>query len=216
MQNNRIPLIIGAAVVGIVGLGVVWWLASPLFINRTVDEEFPAGEVEIEVPEVVIEDGSLVSPTQEEIEQMSDEERAATEAAVQEAAEDMPDQNVEEDMMEEEPVVVARGEFQGASPRYQGSGTATIYRLADGSHVLRLENFNVTNGPDLHVYLSGVSQPATQADVMASPSIDLGPLKGNQGNQNYEIPIDFDVENVQSVTIYCVPFHVLFSFAPLS
>ena len=43
----------------------------------------------------------------------------------------------------------------------------------------------------------------------------LGSLKGNVGNQNYEIPADADVNALFSVVIYCSPFHVVFSVAPL-
>jgi hypothetical protein len=45
--------------------------------------------------------------------------------------------------------------------------------------------------------------------------VDLGSLKGNIGDQNYEIPADVDASQFGSVVIYCVPVHVLFSIAPL-
>jgi hypothetical protein len=46
-------------------------------------------------------------------------------------------------------------------------------------------------------------------------SIDLGKLKGNLGDQNYEIPLDVNPADYQSVVIYCQPFHVVFSVAQL-
>ena len=42
-----------------------------------------------------------------------------------------------------------------------------------------------------------------------------GSLKGNIGNQNYEIPVNVDVTGYGSVVIYCAPFHVIFATAPL-
>jgi len=89
-----------------------------------------------------------------------------------------------------------------------GSGTATIYQLDDGSHVLRLEDFEVTNGPDLHVFL-------IPQDGSMDGSVDLGSLKGNIGDQNYELPVGVDITQFGSVMIYCVPFSVTFATAAL-
>ena len=112
-------------------------------------------------------------------------------------------------------VIVLEGEFAGADSFHQGSGSARVYALADGSHVLRFEGFEVTNGPDLHVLLSGHPNPASREEVMQS-YIDLGKLKGNLGDQNYELPAGTNVAGYQSVVIYCQPFHVLFASASLS
>jgi hypothetical protein len=112
-------------------------------------------------------------------------------------------------------LVLSKGTFQGADRFHQGSGEATIYRAPDGSHLLRLENFQVTNGPELHVILSPNPAPESRDDVHQPGYLDLGSLKGNVGNQNYEIPADVDVSALSSVVIYCSPFHVVFSIAPL-
>jgi len=55
----------------------------------------------------------------------------------------------------------------------------------DGANVLRLEDLIVTNGPDLYVYLS--------TDKSASDIVNLGRLKANIGNQNYQIPEGIDM-----------------------
>ena len=107
------------------------------------------------------------------------------------------------------------GEFMDADSIHKGSGTAIIYRGPDGSLLLRLENFSVTNGPDLHVYLSPHPNPTRGGQVRTAGSVDLGELKGNRGNQNYPIPAGVDVSTVNSVVIYCKPFSVVFSVAPL-
>jgi hypothetical protein len=100
----------------------------------------------------------------------------------------------------------------GADSFHQGSGQATIYQLPEGGHVLRFEEFDVTNGPDLHVILVKNPSPVSSADV-GDDYIDLGSLKGNIGNQNYDIPAGVDLSQYQSVVIYCVPFHVVFATA---
>ena len=95
------------------------------------------------------------------------------------------------------------------------SSNATIYRGSDDSLLLRLEDFQVTNGPNLHVLLSPHEDPTTQSQVKLTGYADLGQLKGNIGNQNYPIPEDVDVDAQGSVIIYCVPFQVIFSVASL-
>ena len=85
----------------------------------------------------------------------------------------------------------------------------------DGSHLLRLEDLDVTNGPDLHVILSPDPNPKKRDTVKIPGYVDLGKLKGNKGNQHRPIPADVDVTIQGSVVIYCAPFHVIFSVAPL-
>ena len=107
------------------------------------------------------------------------------------------------------------GSLRDQDAFHKGSGEATIYRGPDGSHLLRLENLDVTNGPDLHVILSPNRDPKNQGDVKTTGYVDLGKLKGNKGNQNYPISDDVDIAIQGSVVIYCKPFHVIFSVATL-
>ena len=113
------------------------------------------------------------------------------------------------------PVMLKSGDFHDVDNFHRGSGVATIYRGPDGSHLLRLEDLDVTNGPDLHVILSPHPDPERRGEVKEPGYVDLGKLKGNRGDQNYPIPADVDVTAQRSVVIYCKPFHVLFSVAPL-
>jgi hypothetical protein len=126
---------------------------------------------------------------------------------VLEAAADMPDTQVIEDMpdMPADPIIIAQGTIVGVDAIHQGTGIATIYELPDSSTVLRFEEFEVTNGPDLHVFL-------VQGETMDG-SIDLGSLKGNLGDQNYDIPNGADISQFTGISIYCVPFHVTFATA---
>ena len=91
---------------------------------------------------------------------------------------------------------------------HDAQGDAYTIPLENGSNVLRLENFKSTNGPDLYVYLS--------TDKHASEFINLGELKANSGNQNYQIPDDVDLEKYNQVLIWCKAFGVLFGNAELS
>ena len=109
-------------------------------------------------------------------------------------------------------VSLKTGSFRDEDRLHKGSGQATLYRLEDLSHVLRLEDLNVTNGPDLHVLLM-VDPEGRDKD---RGYLDLGKLKGNIGNQNYPVPDGIDISEYNAVMIYCEPFHVIFSTAPLN
>jgi hypothetical protein len=87
-------------------------------------------------------------------------------------------------------------------------GVAKVVNLADGKTFLRLENLKATNGPDLYVYLS--------TDKGVSDFVNLGRLKGNIGNQNYEIPAGTDLAKYDTVLIWCKAFSTLFGSAKLS
>lgn len=114
-----------------------------------------------------------------------------------------------------EPAAIKHGAFHDADDVHHGSGTATIYALPDGSHVLRLDDLDVTNGPDLFVVVSPHPDPTNGDELHAEGYATLEGLKGNKGSQNYTIPADLDVAVQQSVAIYCRAFGVLFAVAPL-
>lgn len=186
------PLLMGAIiVVGIIGIAAAWWLGSPLFINTRVDEAFP----------IVATQAVSSSPTQ-----------AATAITSAEVV-NPPATAIAADT---QPLSISAGQFRDGDSFHKGSGDAALYQLEDGSFILRFENFNVTNGPDLHVYLAKNADPVTTDDVNNSGYLDLGSLKGNQGAQNYMIPAGTDISQYKSVVIYCQPFHVVFSVAPLA
>jgi cytoskeletal protein RodZ len=114
-----------------------------------------------------------------------------------------------------EPVALSSGSFTFIDNLHWAEGTATIYQLADGGRVLRLEPFTAQNGPDLFVGLSGHPMPRSSAEAHDSGYVELERLKANQGNQNYAIPADLDLSAFQSVVIYCKAFSVVFSTAEL-
>ena len=112
--------------------------------------------------------------------------------------------------------VIARGDFQGADSVHQGRGQATLFSGTDGARLLRLSDFEVTNGPDLEVWLSAHPDPEKSADVSGNDWLALGQLKGNIGDQAYSVPADADISTYISVVIWCEQFGVLFSPAALT
>lgn len=110
--------------------------------------------------------------------------------------------------------LLASGQFYPME--HEGEGTASIYRLEDGSLILRFEDFYVLNGPDLHVYLTSANPIPATVGADLPDFLDLGPLKGNQGDQNYTLSPDLDIARYVSVVIWCVPFKVPFSGATVS
>jgi hypothetical protein len=105
-------------------------------------------------------------------------------------------------------VRLASGEFR--SVEHASSGRATVVRAADGRRLLTLTDFDTSAGPDLRVRLA----PGDTADGEADDHVDLGALKGNRGNQQYELPRGFDPSG-HSVVIWCRAFSVAFAAAHL-
>lgn len=111
-------------------------------------------------------------------------------------------------MMDDAMTKELSGGFQSAGDGiHNASGKATVLYPEDGSAVLRFENFRVTNGPDLYVYLS--------TDKGASDYVDLGELKANSGNQNYDLPEGVDLSKYDNIVIWCKAFSVYFGGAEL-
>jgi len=108
---------------------------------------------------------------------------------------------------------LATGSFRSLA--HETMGTATIHRLADGKRLLRLTNFKTSNGPDVHVYLVAAKDVPDNATVKKAGFLDLGSIKGNEGDQNYEVPADTDLNKYQAVTIWCARFNVNFATASL-
>jgi hypothetical protein len=112
----------------------------------------------------------------------------------------------------EEPAELARGEF--VSRDHGTSGVARVLELADGRRVLRLEGLDTDNGPDLYVYLSANAAGGDEGAFDDDP-LDLGRLKGNKGDQNYDIPSDADLGAFRAVVIWCDRFDSAFGAADL-
>jgi pentapeptide MXKDX repeat protein len=107
------------------------------------------------------------------------------------------------------------GKFHGKV--HATSGRATVYQEADGKLVLRLTNFKTSNGPDVHVILVATKDAMDDANFLKdnTEKVELGKLKGNEGDQNYEIPAGTDLTKFRTVSIYCERFNANFGAAPL-
>lgn len=176
------------------------------------DEPQPERELPAETQEKIdemVEKGLMTLMTDEE-------KRAMNEEAVSMMADtEVSAPSAEVKMLSEaemkEKFVSRQGMFTEIDLIHKGSGLALIYpETADGP-ILRLENFNVTRGPDLYVYLSRNADVKSSADLGSYH--DLGPLKSSKGNQNYQLPSNH--EGFKSVVIWCKAFGVLFSSATL-
>ena len=189
-MRRRMWWIVAALV--IVGAPIAWYLGSPLFISKTVSEEFPMSKG-AEVPEGM---------TRQQVEEtmMKASKQSAT------AAEPTPGGPTPA-------TALLRGTFVGADNFHQGEGTATVYRVGKDL-ILRLDPFTVTNGPDLHVILTKHPAPKSRADVKEG-YIEVAKLKGNVGTQNYTLLQDVRLDDYRAVVIYCKPFHVVFAVATL-
>jgi hypothetical protein len=112
------------------------------------------------------------------------------------------------------PTIVSSGQFH--SNAHETEGMATIYRLDDGRLVLRLTEFATSNGPDVQVYLVAANDVTRNETVTKAGFVNLGPMKGNIGDQNYDVPADLDLGQYRAVSIWCRRFSVNFGTAPLS
>jgi hypothetical protein len=160
---NKRNIIIAAGLFVLVGL---WYAFRPelLFVNKTVNEEFPGGP------------------------QMASVGKG--------------------------PMEITKGNFKALA--HETKGLASIYQLADGKRTLRLTDFETSNGPDVHVYLTAAQVEKGNDAIKESGFVDLGSMKGNKGDQNYDIPADADLNKYKNVTIWCARFGVNFATAALT
>jgi Electron transfer DM13 len=210
--------IISAIVIIIVGAGASYFV-SPLFISTEVNEPLPTGAVQSDSFQ------RFIAMNEEEkmqaAKQMSSQDRdeiMSSAARINKSIDEPMDQTLLQQPQQPQNTTstantvqntLRTGSFAGAGDGiHNAGGNAKVIPLQDGSNILRLENLQVTNGPDLYVYLA--------TDKSASDFVSLGKLKANNGNQNYEIPSETDLSKYATVLIWCRPFSVLFGSAELS
>jgi len=192
-------------IAAIVIVGVT--LASPLFYDTEINEALP---VELEK----IQQGL----TFDKFATMNDDDRQLVVDKMPEKVKEMVMvkaqtviTTVSEEMDEMKPdspessvEILKTGSFEGLAGHY-ADGTAKIIKVGDLTY-LRFENFEVTNGPDLRVYLT------SEGDV--KNGLHLEKLKGSKGDQNYLLE-NIDLQMYDTVIIYCQPFGVYFGEAQL-
>jgi hypothetical protein len=108
---------------------------------------------------------------------------------------------------------LGRGRFE--SLEHGTTGIAIVYRSSDGERVLRLDELDTSNGPDLRVILA--SAPVSgDAGVWGDDYVEVARLKGNVGSQNYVLPDDVDLARYGRVVIWCDRFDVGFGVADVA
>ena len=214
LWRHKLPVaIVGMPLLALTGF-ITWDLGSPLFTNKTVEEEFPFAFSAVVPPDMEREDVEKIMAGIAKIDQEDVREAMPEEILLRTKADEAPSgQTPEQVATQPTAVKLKTGNFTDQDSFHKGSGQATIYLGTDGSYLLRLEDLRVTNGPDLHVFLTPHRDPGSRGDVKAPGHVDLGKLKGNRGNQNYPIPDDVDIDAQRSIVIYCKPFSVIFSVA---
>jgi hypothetical protein len=215
-MNKRYKVAVIVTIVAIIVGAGAFYLVSPLFISTQVNDPLPTGTEQSEPYQRFIsmsEDEKMQAARQ-----MNAEERdgiMSSAAQVNNSINEPMNQTlVKEDQQRipnatTMPNEIRTGSFVGVGDGiHNAEGTTKVFLLQDGNSILRLENLHVTNGPDLYVYLS--------PDKSASDFVNIGKLKANNGNQNYEIPTGTDLSKYNTVLIWCRPFSVLFGSAELS
>jgi hypothetical protein len=180
MLRARVTPVVRVLVLLLPFAAVSWWLLSPFFLDDVVDDDF----------KTTIADATPQDP-------------AAAPAAPGQGASGTPTTTR---MPPEGPVLRGAGQFVGLAG-HDGTGDAGFFVLGDGTHVLRFENFDIQNGPDLRLY---VVPGADQTDP-GSEALYLGELRGNVGDQTYDLPEDFDLTSGPwTVLVWCEAFSVEF------
>lgn len=201
-------LFLGMMLVAVVFTFPLW---RPLFVRTVVTDVFPGLNAEQQNSFL------LLSEAQQQIFNDLRKEDATMAVAMAQAA-TSPDIVIPTEQQGMpvllNPSVVAGGSFTEIDVVHTATGTATIYQLPDNTRMLRLENFKVTNGPTLHLYMTRNPKPVESKDI-GTDYIDLGPLQANVGNQNYPVPTEVDLSSYRGLVIYSAPYNVIFSTAEL-
>ena len=188
MTTRRATLISTAVIAG----GVLWYLFRPeaLIVDRTVNEPLQVAEQSMSAMAESPGTAQSTSPMADSPAMVRPERGA------------------------ENPEKLAVGRFH--SNAHETRGLVTVFRLADGRRVLRLTEFATSNGPDVRVYLVAAGDVQDEAAAKKAGFVDLGALKGNIGDQNYDVPADLDLTRYRAVSIWCRRFSVNFGAAPLA
>jgi hypothetical protein len=211
---------IGSGLGGLAILAALAWLAfgffgvHTLFIDDVVDEAGPVFDTDPIAAQSTTDDPTPVSTV---------DEQDAPAASEPTADAPTPPTVTTAPTVSTQPTVTAPATVPPTAPEitteftgtfvgkaHPTDGSASVLGNGSGQRFVRFENFATDNGPDLNVYLVNSST----GDV--SDYIDLGDLKGNIGDQNYELPVGVDLSVYDTVVIWCVRFSVSFGEATLA
>lgn len=186
---------VALSILGAFALVIAAWFFQPwrLFTNTYVADSIPTSSVESQ---------SDAAPPKALVPSSSQRAQSS--------------QNADKEEASQFPLVLNEGSF--ISHEYETSGKLLILELENGERILRIENLDTSDGPDLEVWLSDapVIEGLDGWRVFDDGRfLSLGKLKGNLGDQNYEIPAEVDLRDFSSVSIWCVRFAVSFGAAEL-
>lgn len=205
MLRLRIPPAIRVVVLVVPFVAVNWWLLSPYFVDDVVDESFAVSIVAEQPAPAASVEPTAPAPT---VPIASSQPAPSTDVPPATAAPTAPPVTT----VPSGPVLLGAGQFVGLAG-HSGTGDAGLFRNPDGSLVLRFENFDIENGPDLEVYLV----PGADQTSLADGSIALGALKGNVGDQNYELPPGTELPSgAYTALVWCEAFSVEFVGATIT
>ncbi len=194
-RNPNITMMGAIVGVALLVFAFVWFEPHKAFIDERVDETIPRA--------------ATVTPTTSVPSTTPESSAATTSAPVDET----PVVLTTPDPVVTYPVLLSESTLIDVA--HGGSGTVLVLELEDGSRVLRFENLDVLNGPDLVVILSDRSLSGAD-DYTDGEYLILGELKGNIGNQNYEIPADIDLSEWATAAIWCRRFNTTFNVASIT
>ena len=201
------PWVAGAAAVALVVFVLVWFQPQKLFIDERVDEALPSSTGSPTTSP------ATTTPTTAATATTAGTVSPATTPTTARPPTTAPATTVAPAPAATAPAGLVAGTF--VSLDHGTSGTVRVLDLGDGSRVVRLEDLDTDNGPDLYLYLStnaaGGSEQAFDDDY-----VNLGRLKGNLGNQNYDLPAGTDLSRYRSVVIWCDRFNSAFGAADLA
>ncbi len=199
---NNIKIAIGG-IIAVIAIIIATYTISPLFINTTIDEPLPDTRTNIGFDEFM---------------KLSEDERATIgKVMTQEEKDNIMSVFAQDNVTVKDEITRSENQtndmlignlIDAGDAFHMASGQVKVLRSQDGTQILRFENLDVTNGPDLYVYLA--------IDTTAKDFVNLGRLKGNIGNQNYPIPENTDFEKYNTVLIWCQAFSTLFGSSKLS
>ncbi|MBF6595155.1 MAG: DM13 domain-containing protein [Thermaceae bacterium] len=98
---------------------------------------------------------------------------------------------------------VAKGSFYTLEAPTKG--TVTIYKHADGTQVLVLNNFKTEVGPDLQLWLSAATpKKGDGANLQKTKYVAVGLFKkAFDGNFEVKLPKGLDLSHYKSVLLWC-------------
>jgi hypothetical protein len=200
MLRLRVPPAARVLVLGVPFLAVSWWLISPFFIDDVVDDDFATSIADAAAgtapPSSSLSSSSSPSSPPSSSPSQSSPTSTTPPPSSPPAA----------------PVLLGSGRFVGLAG-HEGTGDAGFFALANGTQVLRLENFDIENGPDLRLYVV----PGANRTDPPGDALYLGELRGNVGDQTYDLPADFAVgPGDWTVLVWCEAFSVEFVAATVT